>query len=157
MTRLFSTQENDWKVIYKHLRAIPDAIGAKQTLNRVCSADIHEWFDAGVQNLFSLRNDLSEKIQALVHHAEEIEKAIRTRERMLSEVCHRMDPQGTGKVVALEGKFLEREIARLQAERDAVMEEWEVKKGTRSLIESDIREFEGFLREARRAYYLHAV
>jgi len=157
MTRLFSARDNSWKIVYKHLRAVPDAIGAKQNLNRVCSADISEWFDAGVQNLFSLHRDLSSKLQALELRAEEIEEEIRAETQTLEQVRRRVDPQGTGKVVALEGKFMERRIAQLQEASDAIEEERDGRESTRGLIESDILQFEGLLREARRSYYLHLV
>jgi len=157
MTRLFSAQKHDWKLIYTYLRSIPDVVSAKQTLKRVCSADIREWFDAGVQNLFSLQGDLTAKIGEVAQHVEEIEDEIQAMERTLSEARHRMDPQGTGKVVALEGRFLQRKIAQLTVEKNALLEERKTREGTRALIESDIHEFEGFLREARRAYYLHIV
>lgn len=157
MTRLFSAQENDWKVVYAHLRAIPDVIDAKQSLIRVCSADIREWFDAGVQNLFSLRQDLTEKIQELVRRTGDLEARIRAQEQRLGALRQRLARDGQGKILSLEDRFLERELARLRDQQASLTEERAGQEEIRQLIESDIREFERFLREARRAYYLRLV
>jgi hypothetical protein len=157
MTRLFAARDNGWKVVYKHLRAIPDGIGAKQTLTRVCSADIREWFDAGVQNLFSLRKDLNRKIRQLGAHLADIGDEMEELSAKLQRMRRQLDPAGTGKVVGLAARAIERELAALEMERNGIREERAGRRGTLALIESDIREFQGLLREARRAYYLRAV
>ena len=157
MTRLFAARDNGWKVVYKHLRAVPDGIAAKQTLTRVCSADIREWFDAGVQNLFSLRKDLSGKLRELGAHLTDIGEETQALSAKLQRMRRQLDPEGTGKVVGLAARALERELVALEAERNDLLEERAGRKSTLALIESDIREFQGLLREARRAYYLRAV
>jgi hypothetical protein len=157
MTRLFAARDNDWKAVYKELRAIPDNVGAKQTLTRVCSADIRQWFDAGVQNLFSLRMDLVGRIRELGAHLADIRNDIERRASELETLRLRLDPGGTGKIVGLAQRALTREIDALEVERREVLEERAGREDTLALIESDIREFEGILREARRAYCLRAV
>lgn len=157
MTRLFAARDNRWKRVYKHLRSIPDSVEAKQTLTRVCSADIREWFDAGVQNLFSLRDDLAAKIRALGAKAWRIEREIGVLQRTLAASRARLDPAGTRKVVGLAEKVKERQIAEMQTKKEEVLDEKAAREGTLHLIESDIREFESRLREALRVYYLRAV
>ena len=157
MTRLFAARDNRWKVVYKHLRSIPDSVEAKQTLTRVCSADIREWFDAGVQNLFSLRDDLAAKIRALGAKARRVEREIGVLQRTLAAIRASLDPASTGKVVGLAAKVKQRQIAEMQIKLEEVLAEKEGGESTLHLIESDIREFEGRLREARRIYYLRAV
>jgi hypothetical protein len=157
MTRLFQARDNDWRIVYKHLRSVPDSISAKQTLTRVCSADIREWFDAGVQNLFSLRSDLAAKLRELEEHVRDIDDEIGEKGELLAELHRRLDPEGQRKVVILQGRSLEREIASLEIEKQDVLDEVAGRESTLALIESDIAEFESILREARRAYYLHVV
>ena len=157
MARLFAARDNSWKTVYEHLRAIPDSVHAKQTLNRVCSADIREWFDAGVQNLFSLKNDLTAKIQELADHARRIEREILTQEATVGEMLERADPEATGKVVSLQARLTARRTDALRLEKDRVLDEQQGKQDTLLLIESDIREFENLLREARRAYFVRIV
>lgn len=157
MTRLFRARNKDWKVVYEHLRAIPDSIPAKQTLKRVCAADIHEWFDAGVQNLFSLQSDLAAKLRELGEHARDIDDEIAEKEDALAALRRRLDPHGRGKVIILQGRALEREITSLRFEKQDLLDEVDGRESTLGLIESDIAEFEGILREARRAYYLRIV
>jgi hypothetical protein len=157
MTRLFAARDNDWKAVYEHLRSIPEAVAAKQTLSRVCSADIREWFDAGVHNLFSLRDDLRKKIRELDAHLEDIEDETREKTAELEALRSRLDAQGTRKVVSLAGRLIEGEIAALEAEKSEVIEETAGREDTLALVEADIQAFEGLLREARRAYFLRVV
>ena len=157
MTRLFAARDNRWKLVYKHLRSVPDSVEAKQTLTRVCSADIREWFDAGVQNLFSLRDDLAAKIRALGAKARRIEREIGVLQRTLASIRNSLDPAGTGKVVGMAEKVKQRQIAEMQTKKAEVLDEKAAREDTLYLIESDIREFERRLREALRAYYLRAV
>ncbi len=157
MTRLFAARDNSWKTVYEHLRAVPDSVLAKQTLNRVCSAAIREWFDAGVQNLFSLKNDLTAKIRQLDQHARQIEREILDQEAAVGQMLQRADPEATGKVLSLQARLTARRTDALRLEKDRVLDEQQGKQETLLLIESDIREFENLLREARRAYFVRIV
>jgi len=157
MIRLFRTRDNNWKLVYENLRAIPDDVSTKKRLIRVCSADIREWYDAGVQNLFSLQEDLEAKIEYLTSRAKRIDRQTRAAERATARVRRRLDPSGTGKVAILEERIKLREIDALKRKRDETLDELEGRKDTLGLIESDIREFEGILRDARRAYHLRVI
>jgi hypothetical protein len=157
MTRLFAARDNNWKAVYQLLRSIPESNKAKQILSKVCAADIREWFDAGVQNLFSLQNDLISKIEALEREAEETSRRMQVKSRRLRELRRRNDPDGTGKVVVLEGILMERRLQALAREKEQLLAEKAGRESTLGLIESDILEFENRLREARRLYYLRVV
>jgi hypothetical protein len=157
MARLFAARDNAWKAVYEHLRSIPEAVAAKQTLKRVCSADIREWFDAGVHNLFSLRDNLGKRLRELDAHLEDIEEETRERTAELEALRRSLDPRGTGKVISLAARKVEGQIAALEAETSEIIEERAGREDTLALIEADILAFERLLREARRAYFLRAV
>jgi hypothetical protein len=151
MTQLFAARQPLWKLVYRHLRSIPGSVAAKQTLKRVCSADIREWYDAGVQNLFSLRNDLDGRILGLTTGVADLTAEI---EAKTGDLAALRDASRGQNVVLLEAKIREREIKALLERREEILAEREGKTDTLALIESDIQEFESLLREARRAYYL---
>jgi len=155
MALLFSERENGWKDIYKCLRSIPDLVAAKQTLTRLCLAEIREWFDAGVQNLFSLQGQLERQIADVRDKVAEIE-------RKLTASRHALDQQrgrfgGSGKVASFGAMAARREIQSLEQQLDEATAELEGRQGTLKLIESDIGDFEQILRGARRAYRLQVV
>lgn len=151
MAQLFGARQPLWKLVYRHLRAVPVSVGAKQTLRRVCAADIREWYDAGVQNLFQLQADLNERIADLGRSARALERRAARETRALERLraTHR-----DAKVVSLQERLHERELADLNRRREEILVEQAGRADTLALIESDIREFEGLLRSARRAYYL---
>jgi hypothetical protein len=151
MAQLFGARQPLWKLVYQHLRAVPPAVGAKQTLRRVCAADISEWYDAGVQNLFQLQNDLNERIAELGRSARALERRAARVSRALARL---RAVESNGKVVSLQARLRERELADLNRRREELLAEQAGRADTLALIESDIREFEGLLRSARRAYYL---
>lgn len=151
MAQLFGAHQPLWKLVYRHLRAVPPSVVAKQTLRRVCAADIREWYDAGVQNLFQLQADLNTGIAELGRNARALERRAAHRTRALARL--RAAPQDR-KVVRLDERLRERDIQALLRQRDELLAEQAAKASTLALIESDIREFEGLLRSARRAYYL---
>jgi hypothetical protein len=151
MTQLFAARQPLWKLVYRHLRSIPGSVDAKQNLKRVCSADIREWYDAGVQNLFSLRNDLSGRIDGLSRTLSSVGEEIEAKRETLATL---RAATRASNVILLEEKCRERELDALVARREELLAEHEGRTGTLALIESDIQEFESLLREARRAYYL---
>lgn len=151
MAQLFGARQPLWKLVYRHLRAVPASVGAKQTLRHVCAADIREWYDAGVQNLFQLQTDLSERIAELGRSARALERRAAREARALERL---RAVASDGKVISLPARLRERELAELRRRREALLAEQADRADTLALIESDIREFEGLLRSARRAYYL---
>ncbi|MGA7983446.1 MAG: hypothetical protein WCA32_24885 [Chromatiaceae bacterium] len=150
MIRLFKSEDAGWVTVYRQLRSIPDSVSAKQQLQRVCSADIREWFDAGVKNLFSLRDGLFERIGKLDEDADAIAREIQAGESELAAA--RTQSTSDGRVIVLADRVKARQIAALREKRQSILDEKAGKADTVSLIQADIREFERRLGEARRAY-----
>ena len=157
MTRLFQARDHSWFILYQHLRAIPDNLEAKQHLKQVCSADIREWFDAGVQNLFSLQKNLVQKSQEFAAEAAQLQRRIRSRKRAAALVQSYTQQRYGSSVISFRANQIRQRIQTLKEERDAALEQRDSTREIRALIESDIQEFEKLLNEARRAYYLRLV
>lgn len=157
MIRLFKARNASWISVYKHLRSIPDSVPAKQKLEAVCSSDIHEWFDAGVQNLFSLQDDLHERIDELAAEADKVAGKIRAIQDEIDGLFGTFRSAGFANVVPLEAKTKERKLTELQDQMQQILDEQEGKSSTAELIESDIHEFEEKLRSAKRAYFVQLV
>jgi hypothetical protein len=155
MIRLFKSEDAGWVTVYRQLRSIPDSVRAKQQLQRVCSADIREWFDAGVKNLFSLRDELRERTGKLQEDADAIARKIQAGESELAAV--RTHSAGDSRVVVLADRVKARQIAVLREKRQSILDEKAGKVDTVALIQADIREFERRLGDARRAYLVRPV
>ncbi len=155
MVLLFQTRENSWRLVFEHILSIPDAVEAKQLLDRAFLVEIREWAEAGVENLFSIRADLYEKIGGLQVRIEGIEGQIRMLERELG--ARRRRAAVRSNVIDLERVRTERLRASLLHARRVLEEEKRTEESIVALIESDIREFEDKLRKTARAYYLRSV
>jgi len=155
MVRLFQTQENSWRRVFEHILSIPDAVEAKQLLDRAFLVEIQEWAEAGVENLFSIRADLYEKIRGIQAKIAGLDLRIRVLQRALRvpSVPRRFGPN----VVDLAQVRVRRRIAALLRSRQALEAERRAEESIVALIESDIREFEEKLRQTARAYYLRSV
>lgn len=157
MSRLFRTRKNGWKAVYEHIISIPDSVEAKQLLNRAFFVEIQEWAEAGVENLFSIRKDLYDKIAAIRVKIEALDRRIeqvgggqQVRDR--ADTAHI-----TSNVVDLAAARKERHILHLEQKRGKLLEERKDEEVIVGLIESDIREFEDKLRATRRAYFIRSV
>jgi predicted nucleic acid-binding Zn-ribbon protein len=157
MSRLFRAQDQSWKLVYEHLLSIPDSVEAKRLLNRAFFAEIQDWAEAGVDNLFSIRKDLYAKIDQLEAKIERLERRI---ERG-SEDLNQRGPTSTdinySNVIDLAKARAKRLIMALKHRRQGLIDEKENEKSIIDFIESDIQEFEEKLRNTRRAYFLRAV
>jgi hypothetical protein len=157
MSRLFRARKSGWKAVYERLLSIPDAIEAKQVLNRAFFVEIQEWAEAGVENLFSIRKDLYEKIG-------KIESRIGALDRRIEEIAgpsgfreQASSTQQVSNVVYLEQARRRRRVEPFRARRRRLVEEKEDEETIVGLIESDIREFEDKLRATRRAYFIRPI
>jgi hypothetical protein len=157
MSRLFRTGKNGWKAVYEHLLSIPDSVEAKQVLNRAFFVEIQEWAEAGVENLFSIRKDLYEKIGNIEVKIEGLGRRIEkiAGPRQLSDQASAA-PAGSN-IVDLAQARRNRLVESLRLRRRRLMEEKQNEETIVGLIESDIHEFEKKLRATRRAYFIHAV
>jgi len=157
MSRLFRTQENSWKAVYKHILSIPDSVEAKQLLNRAFFVEIQEWAEAGVENLFSIRRDLVKKISGL-------EVRLKGLDRRIFKISGEVNQRRQASIAATSSNIIDlaqareaRLIASLKEIRQGLEEEKQREESIVRLIESDIREFEEKLRNTRRAYFVRPV
>jgi hypothetical protein len=157
MSRLFRTRERSWKAVYRHIRSIPDTVEAKQLLNRALFVEIQEWAEAGVDNLFSIRRDIYEKIEKLSAGIEDLDRSIEklgyTRIHLRQTEFGVFGPN----VIDLDQARRKRMTASLDRERRGLVEARKGEESVVALIESDIREFEKKLRNTRRAYFVRLV
>jgi hypothetical protein len=157
MSRLFRTRRTRWKAVYEHILSIPDAVEAKQVLNQAFFVEIQEWAEAGVENLFSIRKDLREKIGAIKSKIRLIDLRI---DRISNKQYVAVEFESTmlgSNVVDLAAARRKRSIELLRLKRQQLVEENEHEETVVGLIESDIREFEDKLRATRRAYFIRPV
>lgn len=157
MSRLFRAQEHSWKAVYKHILSIPESVEAKRLLNRAYFVEIQEWAEAGVDNLFSIRNNLCEKIAALAARIDRLERRI----AKIADASTRPVRAGTAvngsNVIDFAEARRKRLIRLLEHRRAELTEEKNGEESVLGFIESDIREFENKLRNTRRAYFVHTV
>jgi hypothetical protein len=157
MSRLFRTRKREWKTIYDHILSIPDSVEAKQLLNRAFFLEIQEWADAGVENLFSIRRDLYEKIGTLAAKLDQLDRDIeRIRGGSHSPGSSCAATRGPN-VVDLARAREERLVDPLLRKRQRLLAERRGEEEIVGLIESDILEFEDKLRATRRAYFIRSV
>lgn len=157
MSRLFRTRKHDWKAVYEHLLSIPDSVEAKQMLNRAFFAEIQEWAEAGVENLFSIRMDLYEKIGAIKDQIRRLDRRIEMTLGGIQLPEQTSSARAGTNVVDLAAARRERLIGSLRFKRQRLLEEKDDEEIIVGLIESDIREFEDKLRATRRAYFIYLV
>lgn len=153
MGRLFSQRKGSWKTLYKHISAVPGLTEGKPLPTKALLAEIQEWVEAGVDNLFSIRKDLLEHANRVAQSLRRVDGEIMEIEAQLAEA--RSGPRG--KVVSLEHKRRERVLAALRFYRDELATEKDAKDYAASLIEEDIRSFEEKLRATKRVYSLRVV
>jgi hypothetical protein len=157
MSRLFRTQERSWKAVYTHILSIPESVEAKRVLNRAFFLEIQSWAEAGVENLFSIRQDLSDKLSELRTKIDRMDRRIAT---IAGEPSVRQETGSAAhgrNVIDFAMARKRRLIQSLERRRNALDEEKVDTESVFGLIESDIREFEEKLRITRRAYFLRAV
>lgn len=157
MSRLFRTRKNGWKAVYEHILSIPDSVEAKQLLNRAFFVEIQEWAEAGVENLFSIRKDLYEKIAEIGTKIEALDRRIEQLESGRIPENQTNPSAARSNVVDLAAARRERNILNLEQKRRKLLADRENEEVIVGLIESDIREFEDKLRATRRAYFIRSV
>ena len=157
MSRLFRTRKNGWKAVYEHILSIPESVEAKQLLNRAFFVEIQEWAEAGVENLFSIRKDLYEKIAEIGTKIEALDRQIEQFEGEQTPANQTRPSAAASNVVDLAAARKKRHILQLEQQRRKLVVDKEDEDVIVGLIESDIREFEDKLRATRRAYFIRSV
>ena len=157
MTRLFQTRHPSWKSIFRLLRAIPTSVNGRERLERVCSVYVHEWFDEGVPNHYSLRRELHREIEELDLEIEPLNNAIRVTREDLETINAGEDAPRDRKVTILAVARKKRQIDRWQRSMRQSLAQRDEKSRAATLVESDIQELGDRLRRAASAYRLHLV
>lgn len=156
MIRLFKAGSSSWKTVFEHVLAMPETVEAKRWLGQPYFLQVQEWAEAGVDNLFSIRQGICERIGELAAKERERGREIAASERDLL-ADRQKQPRTAGNVIDLAQRRGARAIDRLRRERQILIEEKAAKEFLVGLIDDDIREFEGKLQAMRRAYYLQLV
>lgn len=156
MMRLFKAGNGGWKTVFQHVLAMPDTVKAKQWLGQTYFWEVQEWAEAGVDNLFSIRREICERIAGVAAKETEIGREIEKMERDLR--ADRQKKAGTGaNVIDLAQKRGARALESLRRNRQGLVEEKAANELLVGLIDDDIREFEDKLRDMRRAYYVRLI
>lgn len=157
MSRLFQIQESSWKAVYEHILSIPDSIEAKQLLNHAFFIEIQEWAEAGVENLFSIRRDLYEKIGELTVEVDRLDRRIATTAGESNRGGRADTAVSAPNVIDFAKARKKHLVASMERRRQRLVDEKKNEESIVALIESDIREFEEKLRNTRRAYFIRPV
>ncbi len=154
MNRLFRARNASWRSIYQTILAIPDSAHAKQFLLTAYFPRLQEWHDSGVANLFSIEDDLKQEIGDLGAKVARFDRAITRANRELEDARPTLPGKRQTTVVSLDSRRRQFAVAELMRKRQTMLEKLRVSQTIVELIESDIQEFEGFIRETRRAYFI---
>lgn len=157
MTRLFETRHPSWKSIFRLLRAIPESVHGRERLQRVCSIHLHEWFEAGIPNLFSQQKQLAREIEGLDLDIANLQIEIRIIEDEIETFKASANRPGDPGIAILATARKRRQIVRSQRTMREALDRLHVKTAAAALIESDIRGLGSRLRDAVRTYRLHMV
>jgi hypothetical protein len=157
MGRLFRAGNRGWRTLNRHLHAIAPAVGVDKALAGLFVADIHEWFYAGIQDLFEYRGRIEGERDDLDRQAAGIDAEIHDEQAALTDLTRGMGAGRGATVTLFDKKRRERALAELGRRRRDLYEERDAKTRILSLIETDIRDFQDRLPRARRALLLRAV
>jgi hypothetical protein len=157
MGRLFRAGNRGWRTINRHLHAIAPAVGVDKALAGIFVADIHEWFYAGIQDLFAYRGRVQREGDDLDRQAAEVDAEIRRERAALDALRRALGAERSSKVTLFDAKRRERALAALDERLRGLYIERDAKSRIFSLIENDIRDFENRLPLARRALLVRAV
>lgn len=148
MCRLYAARKGSWKTVYQHILSIPEA---QRLLSQGEFAEVREWVESGVDNLFAIRQYTLNKIHALRRQRAQIEQTIAQLQGEIDLV------RTKGKVVDLTARRKQREIAALVESRDELDDTIASKVGILDLVEEDMRDFESKLTTAMRSYSIRLV
>jgi hypothetical protein len=157
MGRLFRAGNRGWRILNRHLHAIAPAVGVDRALAGLFVADIHEWFYAGIQDLFEYRGRVEGERDDLDRQAAGIDAEIHDEQAALTDLTRGVGAERGATVTLFDKKRRERALAGLGRRRRDLYEERDAKTRILSLIETDIRDFQDRLLQARRALLLRAV
>ncbi|MCP3867175.1 MAG: hypothetical protein GY703_03590 [Gammaproteobacteria bacterium] len=157
MGELFELRKGSWITIYEHLQSMSNSVKEVQSLKQEYLLEIQRWAEEGVANLFGIRKDRLEKFRRLEIVTQEVDAEIEEkRHSMKANRLHWQSLHGS-EVISLDGWVLKKEIEWLLQERQQLVSEQEGNRDLIELIESNILEFQGKLKEVRRKYLIRPV
>lgn len=157
MGRLFQAKRSNWTDVYEHLLAMPQSAGTERLLGGARFAEIREWYESGVSNLFSIQRDVLGRVDALEKEIAALDRRIDSARERLAQRRERVKHLYGSRLVLIEHRWHERAIEELELERVELVDELSNKRDIAELIEEDIREFEVKLERARRLFLLRAI
>ena len=157
MGSLFRQKKGSWITVYEHIRSMPESIEAVQALNEARFLEIQEWVEEGVHNLFSIHSDVRERIAQLEEQAGKMENRMEHERHQLTLGDASLEEVAAAGVACLEPVRRQRRYDALSDKRDRILQDRQNQVQMVQLIESNIREFETVLKEARRRYLVRLV
>ena len=157
MGQLFESRRGNWIVIYEHLESMSDSIRVIQMLKLEYLLEIQRWADEGVANLFQIKKDLQRKIALLDEAADGVLSDIAERPQEMASCKTRWLDRCGGKVLNMDVWILKSEIDALRGKVKKLNRERDSSLAIKDLIDVNILEFEGKLREVRRKYHIRLV
>jgi hypothetical protein len=154
---LVRAEHPGWRPLHRRLHEIASAVGAGKALGRLFAADIHQWFHAGIQDLFEYRGRVASVVNELSAQIEAVESDIRMSRGELADLRCTLTGYGNSRIAVFEEKRKERDLAALEERLAGLREDLARKERTLALIEADVRDFDDRLYRARRALLLRAV
>ncbi len=157
MSQLYKVRKSSWKTVYEHIQSMPDSITAVQMVKTEYFAEIQQWAEEGVGNLFQIRKDIYQRIEELEQQANAIEKQIDAEGSILATETPVPKVFGQAQIINLAEKRAQKRIEALHVDLAANARDILSQGELVALIESNIQEFDDKLREARRAYSIRLV
>ena len=151
MHKLFNSREESWLDVYEHLLSMPDNINVMKLLRDEHMGVVNTWIEEGVDNLFTLREEQLDLIDIQSNTLQDLEQQIETRQSLLQALpLHQT-------VVPIERAIQLREIARLNKQRQQLIEDQENKREIVGLLDTNITEFSDRLAQMRRSTLIKLV
>ena len=157
MGQLFESRKGSWVVIYENLGSMSDSIRVVKLLKLEYLLEIQRWAEEGVANLFQIRKDLQRKIVSLDKAVDVVLADIAERRQEMASCNSRWLDRCGGRILNMDVWVLKNEIDALRKKVKKLTRERDGSLAINDLIDVNILEFEGELREVRRKYHIKLV
>jgi len=157
MGQLFESRKGSWVVIYENLGSMSDSIRVVKLLKLEYLLEIQRWAEEGVANLFQIRKDLQRKIVSLDEAVDVVLADIAERRQEMASCNSRWLDRCGGRILNMDVWVLKNEIDALRKKVKKLTRERDGSLAINDLIDVNILEFEGELREVRRKYHIKLV
>ena len=157
MGQSFESRKGSWVVIYEHLGSMSDSIRVIQLLKLEYLLEIQRWAEEGVANLFQIRKDLQRKIASFDEAVDGVLAEIAERRQEMASCKSSWLDRCGGRILNMDVWILKSEIDALRKKVKDLIQERDGSLAINDLIDVNILEFEGKLREVRRKYHIKLV